>query len=39
MHFGVAAAGLADLSDVGDHHGIVAAIATVASGRAPGASG
>ena len=36
MHFGVAAAGLADLSDAVDHDDIVAAITTVASGRAPG---
>lgn len=36
LHFGVAAAGLADLSDAEDHDDIVARITTVASGRAPG---
>jgi predicted amidohydrolase YtcJ len=36
LHFGLAAAGLADLSDASDHTDIVAAITTVASGRAPG---
>ncbi|HWM22259.1 MAG TPA: amidohydrolase family protein [Ilumatobacteraceae bacterium] len=36
LHFGVAAAGLADLSGAADHGDIVAAITTVASGRAPG---
>ena len=36
LHFGVAAAGLADLSDARDHDDIVAAITAVASARAPG---
>ena len=36
LHFGVAAAGLADLRDARDHADIVAAITAVASGRAAG---
>ena len=36
MHFGVAAAGLADLSDAADHDDIVATITRIASARAPG---
>ena len=36
LHFGAAAAGLADLSDAADHDDIVATITRIASGRAPG---
>jgi predicted amidohydrolase YtcJ len=36
LHFGVASAGLADLSEAADHDDIVTAITAVAAGRAPG---